>query len=131
MLRLAAIAAELALASTGANATVLECTAQSSGSWQNGDLSASYIASDDPGGRTFTVDFDTGVVRLNATDTADAIEATYEVLSPGSVDDDVDFIAFHRGIAALLRIRMANTEYQFIHDYGRTLDAGTCSVVTP
>lgn len=122
--------AVLALAPTGANATVLECAVQSFGSWQDGDLNG-YAAADDPARRSFTVDFETGTVRLNATDNAEAIEATYDVLSPGSVEDNVDFIAFNRQIAALLRIRMANTEYQFLHDYGRTLDVGTCSVVTP
>jgi hypothetical protein len=40
---------------------------------------------------------------------------------------NTDFVAFSPEAAALVRVRLANQELQFMHDHDRTIEVGTCS----
>lgn len=108
------------LFSAQAQADVIGCRANSFVSWQGGQADPSSISESEA--EDLFIDLDTG--RL----WRDGEEPTYyEVFRTGPMGGNTDFVAFSPEAAALVRVRLANQELQFMHDHDRTIEVGTCS----
>lgn len=125
----ALLTAMIVFAPVAARAEVIQCAPYEFAWWMGSEFGSTYAAEADAEARTFTIDLATGAFHRNATADLAAKDVNFEVLRTGEygTTEEVDFVAFHRDSAALIRVRLTNGELQFLHDYGRTLETGTCS----
>ena len=122
MRTLAACAAALALLPGAAPADVIVCEPNSLVSWSSGEAVELTYYPDDTGNNLVWVDLDTGDYRLEREDGSDRLDGRYQVTTTSD-----DFIGFDPSRLELLRVRLTNTEWQFMRDSGRQIEVGTCS----
>jgi hypothetical protein len=124
------LAAIVALAPFPARAQIIECYPYEFAWWTASEFGSSYTSDADAKAHAFSIDLATGAYHHGETTDRAAADLSYDVIRTGEygTTEDVDFVAFHRATASLIRIRLTNSELQFLHDYGRTLETGTCSI---
>lgn len=122
----------VALATPGM-AMTLNCVPHDMGSWQDGALNTSPLASDEPAATPFVIELESGAYFRPAAEGRPLEDWTYTVLEAGDYhpNANLDYVALDRERLTLLRIKLEGDVFSFIRDYGRTIEVGTCLLVMP
>ena len=115
--RASLLTAMIVLAPLPALAEVIECAPYEFAWWTSNEFGSTYIS--DATAHAFTIDLATGAYHHDATTERAAADLSFEVIQTGEygTPESIDFIAFDRASAALIRVRLANAELRFLHDY--------------
>lgn len=120
----------VALSPTAALAEVLKCVPSTSTMWLTGEAHPAWPMKEGQG--IFTIDLKTGAYHQDWTDgtPGQPNDATYEIRQTGHYGDEADWVGWEPKWGKVIRIRLTNEELQFVHDYWRRLDIGTCTFVS-